>query len=486
MKKNGLSRLLDGIRRERHDYRASLQVFPDLDVDHVAADMRLAELGGQRGARGEPPTEMQALDDVELAVVERIESERRSAHGILLDELRTYGERAAGLDFEGRFALIRQAAPEAASDIKAAAANGRDELNRLRGRLRDAEADVAAFRGENRISRSAVLETPGSRSLKIGLLLFILVVEVVVNGAFLAKGSELGLLGGAIEAFGFALLNVGAAFLLGQYARQIGHRNVFHKLFGLASVVAFVVFAIALNIALAHYREVSGSFIDDAGARVVDRLAADPLGLTDIKSWLFFGIGMLFAVIAFIDGVKLGDPYPGYGDVAARREEAHRAYIDRKSDLVAVLEDLRDGAIGILEEAGRDLSTRRAEHDAILENRARLLRLFEAHQAHLERAGASLLGYYHEANRQARPDDKPPPETFWRPFAIERIAVESEMPDLEGRKAVRKMVDKAQEALVRQVTAVNDKFDEAVESYHEIDNLFPEDHHGARTQPATA
>src|SRR6516225_6782418 len=137
--KSALSRLVNGLRREQHDYRPSLEVFPVLNVDKIGSDMGLAQTGTRRGAGNEPSTGSSALDDIESRIIERIEAENNAAHGTLLDELRTFRERLSGLDFEGRFATIRQAAPAAVSEFRAEAAQGRDELHRLRRHLRDLE-----------------------------------------------------------------------------------------------------------------------------------------------------------------------------------------------------------------------------------------------------------------------------------------------------------------------------------------------------------
>ena len=41
--KSALSRLVNGLKREQHDYRASLDVFPALNTDKLAADLKLAQ-----------------------------------------------------------------------------------------------------------------------------------------------------------------------------------------------------------------------------------------------------------------------------------------------------------------------------------------------------------------------------------------------------------------------------------------------------------
>src|SRR5215510_9624771 len=275
--------------------------------------MGLAAAGAERGKREEPAAESVAFDDVENRIIERIEAENNAAHGLLLDELRTYKERLSSLDFEGRFATIRQAAPAAVSEFRSEAAQGRDELHRLRRHLRDLELERDEFQRRNKLKRTARWASGGNLTLKIGILLAVFVFEVFLNGFFLAKGSELGYLGGAVEAFTFALLNVGVSFLIAAAGvRELNHRNLLRKLFGFLSLLCYIGLAIGLNLALAHYREASGSLVSDAGREVLMRLEAAPLAIADVKSWLFFGLGILCSLIAFADAFLIFYPYSGY------------------------------------------------------------------------------------------------------------------------------------------------------------------------------
>jgi hypothetical protein len=471
--KSALGRLVNGLKREQHDYRASLEVFPVLNVDKIAADMRLAETGVSRGEHGEPATDSDTFDDVEIRVIERIEAENNAAQGLLLDELRTYKERLTGLDFEGRFSTIRQAAPAAVSEFRAEAAQGRDELHSLRRHLRDLELERDEFQRRHRLKRTARWASGGNLTLKVGVLLVLFVFEVMLNAFFLAKGSELGYLGGASEAITFALLNVGGSFLIGAAGvRELNHRNWFRKFFGLIALVFYLAFMIGLNLALAHYREISGDLVTDAGRVVLDRLRTAPFAIADLKSWLLFGLGILCSLIAFADAFLIFDPYPGYAPLEKRRAAAHDAYIRRKNDLIESLLDIRDNAIEILEEANRDLAIRRAEHDSILEGRARVLRLFAAHQSHLDRAANTLLAVYREANKSTRAS--PPPARFAFAYKLEKFPIDQELPQTPGREDLRRSIAESQGVLAGQVEAVHTEFERAFASYREIDDLVEE------------
>jgi hypothetical protein len=470
---SALARLVGGLKREQHDYRASLEIFPALNIAKLAADLGVGRMGAQRGANEEPSSDSSALDDIESRIVERVEVEKNSAHGVLLDELHLYAERLSGLDFEGRFATIRQAAPAAVSEFRAEAAQGRDELHSLRRHLRDVEAERDDFRRRHRLMRAARWASGGSLTLKLGVLLLLFVFEVFLNGFFLSKGSELGYIGGAAEALIFALFNIGVSFLAGAVGvRELNHRNYLRKLFGLLALLAYLVLAVGLNLTLAHYREAAGSFVSDAGQEVLVRLRTAPLGIIDVKSWLFFGIGILCSLIAFGDSYLIFDPYPGYGMLEKRRAGAYEAYIRRKNELISALLAIRDEAIEILEEANRDLSVRRSEHDAILEGRARLVRLFEAHQTHLDRTANALLSTYREANKRSR--TTPLPHRFAVPYALEKIASEPERGPTSARDDLRRSIEESQAVLVEQIRAIHDEFERAFASYREIDDLVEE------------
>ena len=263
------------------------------------------------------------------------------------------------------------------------------------------------------------------------------------------------------------------SFLIGAVGvRELNHRNYFRKLLGLLSLLAYLALAIALNLALAHYREASGSLVSDAGREVLVRMRTTPLAIADLKSWLFFGLGLLCSLIAFADAFLIFDPYPGYGGLEKRRASAHDAYIKRKNDLIAQLLEIRDDAISILEEANRDLSVRRAEHDAILEGRARLVRLFAAHQSHLDRTANALLAIYREANRRAR--KAPPPPWFATPYALEKFPIEQELLESSARDDLRRSIAESQNILVDQVRAIHAEFERAFATYREIDQLVVE------------
>jgi hypothetical protein len=310
-------------------------------------------------------------------------------------------------------------------------------------------------------------------TLKLAGLAFLFVSETYINAIFLSKGNALGFIGAAAEALVFAVLNVLVSFGIGLGGlRQLNHRNFFRKFLGLLSFAAWIGFIVLLNLALAHYREASGTLYEDLGEQVITRLSQMPAGLKDIRSWLFFGTGLVWSALALIDGIFFTDPYPGYASLERRVRKSHQDYINHKGSLIDQLRDIRDDAAHRMAEAQTDLDKRRAEHTAILAGRAWTIELFGQHQDQLERAGNTLLSKYRSANRQTRSSTAP--KRFEERWRMERVYAQSDLPEILVRKDLDQEIKKSQELLGREILAIHKTFEEAVETYHQIDDLIPE------------
>lgn len=472
-KKSILGKLKDSAFRPQHDYRVSLQIFPDLNIDKVAEDMDLARVGGDRGEHETPPATSISFDEVEMRIGERIRSAQKSAYSRLSDELRTYDDRLSGLDFEGRFADLRQAAPEAVSSFKAEAMQGRDELNPLRRALREANDEKSDFQKRHNLTRAARPTSMAVRVFKLGLLPALLLFETIVNGQFLAAGNEGGLLGGFSQAFVFAFLNLLVSFGLGYLGvRYLNRKGLVSVLWGMIALVTYLAFAFGLNLGLAHFRDIAASVGPDAGRAVIERLSASPFRLADINSWSFFGFGLVFSIIAFLDGLFFSDPYPGYGEVHQRWLRAYEAYSDRKSALIDELKAIRDETSDNIKEAQRDLAVRRSEHDAILQASGQIIEQFAQFERHLEEAGNGLMQRYREANQRKRSTKAP--KHFAKPWSLERMKIQIHANSETAREDLRAQIRDSQSMLEQQVAAIHEEFDRAVSGYHQIDALVDE------------
>ena len=465
---SSLDRLLDGLLGDAHGYRPTTDAYPDLDPKKVARKLKLEERARERSFRKEPLRSAGKLDDIEHEIIECIESDKKHAHQLLEEQLQSYSHRLVSLDFHGRFTAIHQAAPDCVTEFQGDLAKGEDSLHERRRDLVEHEKEREIFRKRHGLARPARTHSNATAFLKWAILFLLLAIEAGMNGNFLAAGSDQGRVGGITTALGFAALNVGCAFaaaVLG--ARLLVHRNVFLKMIGVVAFIFWLGFTFALNLALAHYREVakalsdSQALLEDPGRQVIARLRDFPFVLNDIESWALFGLGLLFAVAAFVDSLLLFDPYFGYGGIEKRLRKARARYQNLKAALVDDLKEIYSDFSGKLAEIGEDLSKRLGEYDRIISAKKSKVDQFNAKQTQLEMAANSILGMYRSA--RGLPTDEA--------YTLARINVNADNPDKKKREEIERIVSDAQSVLRTQADLLLKEFQDGLARYDQIDKL---------------
>ena len=314
--------------------------------------------------------------------------------------------------------------------------------------------DLADFRAANRLSRSPDYPDTGGPVLLWGLVAFLFVVESVANSAFLAKGNELGLVGAYTVAFGISLVNLGVPFLfLGPFCRNFVHWKIWRRVAVAFPCAAFyVVFAVTLNLGVAHYREVSGELMGDAGVEVIRRMTEAPFGFQDAQSWLLFLIGILFSLVALADGWKRDDAYPGYGKLDRLERKARDEHLNAKDDAVKELAEIREDALDEIRRIAHDAERRPRERLRVVKDCERLIEDFDGCFDRLQKDGAALIAEYRAANRKARSDGGAP-RCHANPWRLSRPRVDNPLGGMRAdpltEKRIREIQDHAQRATDR-------------------------------------
>jgi exonuclease VII small subunit len=186
------------------------------------------------------------------------------------------------------------------------------------------------------IDRAAIY--PASHLLHFSVLASLVLFEGLANAYFFSTGSDLGLLGGWLQAITVSFTNVIAAFFLIGF---LGLRHMSNPrkpaqavLAGLGTLVA--VFAlIVLNLSAAHFRDLlefnaatlamGASDVTGLVLAPVSAAIADPFGIQTLEALLLLVLGVTFAIIAAYKGRTFDDAIPGYGGVTRRLEAATTA-----------------------------------------------------------------------------------------------------------------------------------------------------------------
>jgi len=211
---------------------------------------------------------------------------------------------------------------------------------------------------------------PDSHIMTFSILAGLVLFEGLANAYFFSKGSDLGLLGGWIQAITVASANVIASFFIIGF---LGLRMVQnpHRPFSFAAALIFMplatAFVVFLNFAAAHYRdllEINAAVLAQGGIEQTGQMltpvtrALTFAPFETLEALLLFGLGITFAVIAAFKGATFDDRLIGYG-------AAHRRLVNASSHLAAVLKQLpaQSGSTDSEISSGARLTTRQRAAD---------------------------------------------------------------------------------------------------------------------------
>lgn len=439
-------------------------VFPGIDTRQIARDLRLEERGRKRGVENQPPASSVTLDSVETEAVSAIEELRRKGLENYEQNRAVYATRlsqTAGIAQE-----ISTAAGKARNDFGIATQRWRNTIVSARERLSETYRHRTDFRQKNRLDRPA--KEFGGWGNVVLMAVMLIVVEAGMNSYLFSKGNEFGLLGGGIAAFLFSLVNVAASISLGHFARYANHRNLFWKLVGIVCILFWIAFALAINLAIAHFRDALeiGATWATAASTAVDALRADPLDLGTIESWLLMAIGFLISALSYGKGWYADDPYPEYGAIDRSMVRAREEYFGWIQDAFEELDDIRDKAIDDLRQTNELVKDAVGEAVDALYGHTTLSQHMGAFLDQCDLAAAQLLAIYRDANRTARTE--PAPGTFdgkhvFRDFVPAPV-------DESLKESAQVEATKIDRIITEETQRLFDLFDEARREFADVDH----------------
>ena len=461
---------------------------------------KLKERGRDRGRDELPTSEQPTLDNVEMEVVDH-------CNDLYATKRNEYHRDRSALEERMRpAAASREAESEMEAGCKAmhdALAEERQDLVGLTRDTQHAIGELNRFRRDEQ--RTADADFPESRFLHGGILLFLVVLETMLNGFFFGTNVSGGLLGGMTYAVLISVVNVVVlGFLAAAMVRQAHHRDPRRRIFGLAVLVVVAGVALFGNLFVAHYREAlaedyppepatlavdaseadrelaacwSGPDEADADQEALCLFRTSPFGLGGFYSYMLLLIGLAMCAFGAMDWFRMDDPYPGYGSRERRRRKAEEMLSDERRELLDRIREIHDEASEKLRHGFRDP----------VESRKLALSAFDKlHTRHtdlcnfaedLARSCVGALGIYRTENRESR--STPEPQIWkqaWHPEWVRpdpprqsdlMSEAEAEKRSLEGHAAMQecerqlRACHQACQELVNELTKL-DRHDKAV------------------------
>lgn len=394
------------------DFVPTSAVFPSIDSEKTARDLKLEDHGKTRGLANQPPSEAKDFDHIETGVIERIEELRRKGLENYETNRRVYNERLTRAGQASKEVEI--VAGSAQNDFGALVQSWQSRIEGVRERLNETYVWRAKYRIRNRLERPAKEFEGWLKALS--LLVIVIAIEAGINSYLFSKGNEFGLLGGILAATLVSLVNVGMSFMLGYMSRYMHHRSIVLKFGGFCVLFLWLAAAGTLNLAVAHFRDglEAGLEWTLAAQGAVPQMLAKPVELASIESWILFGIGGLISVISYRKGWHTDDPYPGYGPVQRQLMKARDSYEAELKNALYDLQERRDVAIEELQDANEQVRSGISEAIDALFGQSTLGAHLKTFLEQCDVKAAHLLAIYRDANRAAR--TTPMPKSFDKPF----------------------------------------------------------------------
>ncbi|MCE8441654.1 hypothetical protein, partial [Rhodovulum sulfidophilum] len=301
--------------------------------------------------------------------------------------------------------------------------------------------------------------------LKLGLVTVIFVgVEAALNAVMFSRGNEQGLVGGLLTALIFSAVNVIGSLMLGIAACGLNHSAWARKLFGFLAFLIWVILAAALNLTVAHFRDLIDAEIgwSEAVRMAIPALQSDPFGLTSMDSWFLLAIGSLISIVACLKGWNTFDPLPGYSRVERDLQLARAQHQEDFDEAVEELTIKREKAIDELRDADQQVRDGISQAIDALYGHSTLNSHLKSFLAQCDTKLAYLLAVYRDANISVRTEPKPPSFSISHAFPTFETAV---LADESRRAAAETEADKVTAAVDAAVREIFQSFRTAVEEF---------------------
>lgn len=451
---------IEKIRPDRMTYTGS--IFPEILADKIASDLGVEKIGQLEGSQNEPSNESTILSVTELKIVGEVKRLRMDGFNRFNDHMETYARRLR--EASNSRAELLTITKIALGNYEKTVANWKNKLVNANEHVKDRKLERDAFRQEHKLNRTS--HDFSNLILFFGILLFLVLLESIVNGYFFATGNELGLFGGISVATTISILNVGFLSVFGYLSRYINHRYFFRKMMGLLLIILALAFTFTFNLGVSHFREATASFPwEEAVFIAVKSFQESPFGIENIESWFLFCAGILVCITAFWKAWAIDDPYPDYGRVSRRLENSRENYAHLLDEAFIELEELRNQAVDELDEARRTLTQNISEAADVVAARAGLAAQLNEFLSHADQVVQQVLAIYRAANRKSR--STPEPKYFQTSYSFDAVNMQP-MPSLDTTKSAIKEIKKIDQIVSDTIESITQRYSEAIHSFNSI------------------
>lgn len=406
---------------------SALPHFDEIDIKRLEKELDLTVTARKYGEKNIPAQSDTVLSGIESTIRSKIEEYRAKCAGWRDTRLNIQDKNLMDLVVQAQTQtdnaiLIRENFEQKVNDLLS---QNKVELAETERRYRNAAQELQTFQAKHHLNRESRTPTAGKRFFMLSFLIALIAVEGVLNASFFAQGSDLGLLGGFVQAFIFALVNVALAATQGRYTIPfLHHRQIGLKLLGIVALIFALLLILVVAFGVSHYRDAMALGTEDTAKMALAHLKADPFAFNDLNSWLLCGITCIFGILAIFDGLHLNDPYPFYGKTVARYEAERDEYESLIGEMKEEIEAFKEEALQELDTAEQILRQNLVQQDRIINDKINTHSIFESRMEFAETTMQGLVQTFRNENAAWR--TTPPPAYFNQEIELKKISLQAE------------------------------------------------------------
>jgi hypothetical protein len=452
---------------------------PDLypiDVAKLTKELRLAEEGERLGKAGLPPADAKTLSGPEAAIVQRVEKARQDYVDWAVRRLTVLSQDLGKRNVTQAVNRARQADKEFERKASGALSELEGLLRTLGDTAKRLKGELETFRTTHDIAREPNFPSSSGVYFRYAILLLLILIEGTINAGFFAYGLSTGLIGGFATAGVLAAFNVIVAFAFGKFfVCYWYHTRIGQKVMGLIGFFAAVAVMTGVGLGIAHYRDSLTAEAADAAKTALQTLRASPFELRDAFSWALFGISIAFGLAALFDGLYSDDPYPGYGAIARRAQQAIDDHEDELATMRATLEELKNDELKVLDRTLQESQAAVAVFQSLIEDKKAAGSRLSTALRDADNSLAALLSRFRTENELHRGDVPRPKHFDSKP---QLLALQLPDFDTTADEAALKQQSELVESLLAEAQQVRARIQESFNQ--QFDRLKPLDSHFPR------
>jgi hypothetical protein len=315
------------------------------------------------------------------------------------------------------------------TDLNAIYAKEKQKIQNLHQKFRVDKDNLNFFKKEHNLRAPADLKSPIHKFWSIAIVSVMFIFESTVNTGFLNGALSGGIMGALSLAGVISFINIVASFIVGRFViPNLSHKKKSKNNFAKVVLTFYVPLIVFINCSLGVLRSLlqnaQETFNSEALAEAALKAAwpFDNFATNSVESNALIIIGILFAVIAILDGLKFDEPYPGYAKFTRDSMKSEDALQEAKTKGFDTLYAMQKAGNDQILKFKEDRDNANTNWGNAIDSVQAGFQDYERWVTSLNKSGNILLNQYRSSNKKFRSTPAPIYFENKHDFGFEKIA----------------------------------------------------------------